>query len=254
MTIRVDSMYISPVKSLALQPIEGARLDKPGIAGDRAFYMIDANGKLFTQRDHFPLVQVRAEYDPANEQLRIRLPDGSAVEGAAEPGAAVDTIIWKRSVPAHEILGRFSEALSAFVARPLRLVRPDLAGSAFDGYPISICSIESLGALAKAANEPSIDGRRFRQNIYISGTTAHGEDEWIGGRVRIGTAVLSMKQRDERCVLTTRNPDTGEHDLNTLKIIASYRTDVVEEDVSFGVYCTVAEPGEARVGDEVAPL
>jgi len=50
--IPVQQMYIAPVKSLALTPIARARLDKPGIAGDRAFFIVDERGKLITQRDH----------------------------------------------------------------------------------------------------------------------------------------------------------------------------------------------------------
>ena len=73
-TIRIESMYISPVKSLALQRIEGALLEKAGIPGDRAFFIIDARGKLFTQREHFPLVQVRAHYDVAKDRLRLIFP------------------------------------------------------------------------------------------------------------------------------------------------------------------------------------
>ncbi len=42
--IRVQRMYISPVKSLRLMPVDRAFLDKPGIAGDRAFFIIDAQG------------------------------------------------------------------------------------------------------------------------------------------------------------------------------------------------------------------
>ena len=247
-------MYISPVKSLALQRIDGARLEKPGIAGDRAFYMIDAQGKLFTQREHFPLVQVRAQYDVAKDWLRLSFPDGTVVESSPEPGDLVETGFFAgRPVAGRVVRGPFAEALSDCAGQPLRLVCPDTRGSTFDGYPISMCSMESLQALALAANQDAIDGRRFRQNIYITGTTAHGEDEWIGGTVRVGAAVLRVKMRDERCVVTTRNPDTGDHDLNTLKIIASYRTDLPKE-VCFGVYCTVVEPGEARVGDEVVPL
>jgi uncharacterized protein YcbX len=41
--------------------------------------------------------------------------------------------------------------------------------------------------------------------------------------------------------------------MDTLKIIASYRTDQPKE-VNFGVYCTVIEAGGASVGDEVVPL
>jgi uncharacterized protein YcbX len=170
------------------------------------------------------------------------------------PGPATSTTGHaSRKIDAHLVGGGFSEALSSFAGQRVRLVRPDVVGTSFDGYPISMCSMDSLEALALAANEPSVDGRRFRQNIYITGTTPHGEDEWIGGRVRVGSATLNVKIRDERCVITTRNPDTGDHDLNTLNIIAGYRTDGPKE-VCFGVYCTVIEPGEARVGDEVVPL
>jgi hypothetical protein len=251
MTIRIDSMYISPVKSLALQRIDGARLEKPGITGDRAFFMIDASGKLLTQREHFPLVQVRAEYDVGGERLKLSFPDGATVDGTPDPGDAVETPFFGgRPVKGTVVRGGYGEALSEFAGQAIRLVRPDVRGSTFDGYPLSMCSLESLGALARAANETSVDGRRFRQNVYISGTTAHGEDAWIGGRVRVGSAVLAAKMADTRCVVTTRNPDTGEHDLNTLNIIASYRNET-PGDVCFGVYCTVIEPGEARVGDEV---
>ena len=65
------------------------------------------------------------------------------------------------------------------------------------------------------------------------------------------SGLLRVKVRDARCAVTTLSPDTGETDMNTLKIIASYRTDQPKQ-VNFGVYCTVAEPGEVSVGDEVA--
>ncbi len=35
---RIDRLYISPVKAQALAAVQRAYLDKPGIAGDRAFY------------------------------------------------------------------------------------------------------------------------------------------------------------------------------------------------------------------------
>jgi len=56
--IRIDRMYIAPVKALALTEVTRAYLDKPGIAGDRAFFIIDAQGELFTQREHAALVQI----------------------------------------------------------------------------------------------------------------------------------------------------------------------------------------------------
>ena len=69
--MRVQSMYISPVKSLGLAPIDRAFLDKPGIAGDRAFFIIDAQGAMFTQRVFGPLVQIRTSYDAESGSLEL---------------------------------------------------------------------------------------------------------------------------------------------------------------------------------------
>jgi len=252
--IRVDQMYIAPVKSLALCELTQARLDKPGIAGDRAFFLVDAEGRLFTQRQCAPLVQVRPAYDVATGELTLSFPDGSSVRGVPEPRDATSTRFFgEREVSGRAVTGGWSEALSEFAGRPVRLVRADTAGSSFDGFPLSLCSTASLEALAREAGVDAVDGRRFRQNLYVSGAAqAHEEDTWIGREVRVGQALLRVKMADARCVVTTRSPDTGETDLNTLKLIAHYRTDQPGE-VNFGVFCTVAEPGEARLGDAVEP-
>ena len=119
---------------------------------------------------------------------------------------------------------------------------------------MSLCSTASLEALRASSGEPSIEERRFRPNFYISGAAAHGEDTWIGGRVRLGgTAVVRVHMADPRCEMTTHNPETGERDMDTLKMIAAYRTDQPKE-ANFGVYASVETPGEIAVGDEVAPI
>ena len=134
----------------------------------------------------------------------------------------------------------------------LRLVRA--AKSAFDGFPLSLCSIGSLDALRASSGEPSIEERRFRQNVYISGASAHEEDTWIGGTVRLGgTVVARVHMADPRCTMITHNPESGERDMDTLKMITAYRTDQPKE-ANFGVYASVETPGEIAVGDEVAPI
>jgi hypothetical protein len=158
-----------------------------------------------------------------------------------------------RNVSGRVVTGDWNEALSAFAGQELRLVRADRAGTSFDAFPISMCSTASLDALAKAAGTDSVDGRRFRQNFYIEGASAHEEDSWLDRQVRVGSAVVNVKMRDSRCEVTTHSPNTGENDMDTLKLIASYRTDQPKQ-VNFGVYCTIAEPGEVAVGDEVAPV
>ena len=248
--IRIDHMYIAPVKALALAEVARAYLDKPGIAGDRAFFIIDAEGKLFTQRDHGSLVQIRPSYDAGTGELQLAFPDGRLVRGVPALGEPVSTAFWEgRPVEGREVRGEWNEALSEFASQPLRLVKTATRGSSFDAFPLSLCSTASVEALARAAGE-TVDGRRFRQNIYLSGAEPHQEDEWVGREVRVGQALIRVKMRDSRCAVTTHSPETGEIDMNTLKIIASYRTDQPKE-VNFGVYCTVVEPGEAAIGDEV---
>ena len=251
--IRIDQMYIAPVKALALAQVTRAYLDKPGIAGDRAFYIVDTGDRLFTQRDYGPLVQVCPAYDARTGELQLTFPGGRVITGVPELGAAVSTPFWGgRPVVGQVLRGEWNEALSEFAGLPLRLVKAVTAGSSFDGFPLSLCSTASLQALAQAAGQERVDGRRFRQNVYISGASPHQEDDWIGGEVRVGQALVRVKMADSRCVVTTHSPETGEVDLNTLKLIASYRTGQPNE-VNFGVYCTVVEAGEAAVGDEVIP-
>ncbi len=60
--IRVQHIYISPIKSLALASLDSAYLDKPGIAGDRAFFIIDAQNNMFTKRVYGLLVQLGTGY------------------------------------------------------------------------------------------------------------------------------------------------------------------------------------------------
>ena len=159
--MRVEAIYLSPVKSLALERVERARLGKGGFEGDRRFFMVDAGGKLFTQREHFPLVQVHASYDAAAERLELRFPDGSAVAGAAEgAGDALSIDFYgHRAVEGLPVPGAFSEALSSFAGRPVRLLRVT-RGAAFDGVPVSICSLESVHHLARVADVARVDERR----------------------------------------------------------------------------------------------
>src|ERR1700675_140124 len=142
--IRVDRMYIAPVKSLALTEVRRAYLDKPGIAGDRAFFIVSADGRLFTQRDHGPLVQIRAAYDVSRGELELAFPGGRALKGVPELGAAASTPFWsERPVEGQVVRGEWNDALSEFAGQSLRLVQATRAGSSFDGYPISLCSAAS---------------------------------------------------------------------------------------------------------------
>jgi glycine/D-amino acid oxidase-like deaminating enzyme len=112
--------------------------------------------------------------------------------------------------------------------------------------------LERLGREAGAA-EP-VDGRRFRMLFEIDGFGPHEEDEWIGGRLEIGEAVLALTGDVGRCVVTKTNPDTAEIDLDTLGTLAAYRPEGRTERLPFGVHGAVVQPGRVRIGDSVRPV
>jgi uncharacterized protein YcbX len=88
----------------------------------------------------------------------------------------------------------------------------------------------------------------------IDGVEEHEEDEWIGQRVAIGDAVVAPVGDVGRCLVTTKNPDTGETDLDTLKTLAEYRREGRTEPLPFGIHAAVVQPGRVRVGDAVRVL
>ncbi|HEY1331290.1 MAG TPA: MOSC domain-containing protein [Actinomycetota bacterium] len=250
----VSRLSVAPVKSLGLQHPERIRLEPWGVPGNRAFYLIDGDGRLFAGSKHGPLVRVGAAYDATDCHLSLRFPDGCLVEGRPEAtGAPVETDFYGRPVPGRIVEGPWAEALSAYVGRPVRLVRPDREGDANDVWPVSLLSIASAEELARRSGKPQpLDSRRFRMLIEMDGCSAHEEDTWVGRDVRVGGATLRVPGAIPRCVVTTQDPSTGVRDFATLKEISRYRV-VRNRNVPFGVYGEVLEPGDVRVGDPVEP-
>ena len=95
----------------------------------------------------------------------------------------------------------------------------------------------------------------FRMLFGLDGVDAHAEDSWVGRRVAFGDAVVRLRGLVGRCAVTTHDPDTGLPDLDTLRILTGYRSDVEsDEPLPIGVWGGVEQPGRVRVGDPVEPL
>ena len=69
-----------------------------------------------------------------------------------------------------------------------------------------ITSEASIQQACDWANIPA-DVRRFRPNIVLDGIGAFAEEDYP--RIRIGDVEFEMLDGCVRCVLTTRDPDTG---------------------------------------------
>ena len=248
--ITVAAIHVAPVKSAGLVSPERVIVELPGILEDRRFYIIDDAGQLVTQRQLGWLVQVKASYQVAPEHLQLTLPGGMLVEEGLVEGEQVSTRMWGRVTRGHVLEGDWGSALSQAAGVPLRLVRADQPGQCYDEFPVSVLSQGSLLQLGAVAGSDPFDARRFRPNFLLEGCQPHEEDTWLGRAIQIGDRLrLRMISPDPRCAITTHDPDTGQRDVDTLRLIMSYRPNPIA--AYFGVYAIVERPGEASVGDRV---
>jgi uncharacterized protein len=251
----VSLLSTTPVKGLALHHPESVRLERDGVPGNREFFLVDHAGRLFNSAKHGALVQIRAEYSngAGAERLSLRFPDGSVAEDEIRLGDPAPTNFWGRAVAGRFVEGPFADALSDYAGRHLRIVRADARGGAFDVDVVTLLSEASVEELARQSGTPGLDGRRFRMLLTLAGCEPHEEDTWSGRRFRVGSALLRIGGPVPRCVITTKDPDTGVRDFDTLREIKRYRG-VQDGDIDFGVYASVVEPGTVSLGDELEPL
>lgn len=253
----VVRISVAPVKSLGLVHPEGVELEAGGVRGNRRFWLRDESGALYAGKRDGSMMRIRPEWDEQSRRLALVFPDGARVEGVVEVGEPVEAELYKLPRASRRVIGPWEEAISTFVGRPLTLLWAD--EGAVDRTPrggsVSLVSRASLDKLREEAgvDEP-VDGRRFRMLFEIDGVRAHGEDEWLGREVRIGEATIAVNGDVGRCVVTSRNPDTGVPDLPTLATLAAYRREGQTEPLPFGVYGAVVTPGRVRVGDIARPL
>ena len=250
-------LSVTPMKGTVVHHPESARLTDDGIPGNRLFYIVDEWGELLSGTDFGPLVSIRAEHDATEERLTLRFPDGPEVVGAADAiGASEITDFYGRPVAAQVVKGPFAEALSSFCSKPVRLLRCDHDGDGNDVEPITLVSFDSVRDLAERGGfDGELDARRFRLNLELEGCAPYEEDTWAGRRVSVGEATIEVGGQVPRCAFTTKDPDTGEKDWNTLTHIARYRRRIGGRGgLPFGMYARVVTPGVVHVGDPVTPL
>jgi len=248
----IERISLTPVRTFRLSHPQQVELTERGAVENRRFLLVDGDrSRLRSSLTVWP-APVSADWDPGGEVLRVAV-DGESFEGSALPvGEPFVVESSERDVSVRLVEGPWNEALSRLYGSPVSIARPDGAGE-LQSAPVTLVSRASLERLEREAGRP-VDPRRFRMLFDLDGCAEHEEDTWAGRRVRIGDAVVRVGIGVGRCAVTTRDPDTGERDLDTLRILRSYRERLPDGEIPFGVYAEVEEPGIVRVGDEVTPL
>ena len=250
----VIALAVTPVKGTRLQPVQSLELTRTGARGNREFFVIDERDRMVNGKHVGELQQIVASFTPPH--LRLRFPDGTEISDAVQLGEPVSARFYSRSVEGRLLLGPFSEAISELAGRRLRLVHANGAVDRGARGAVTLISRASLEALAAAASVDEVDGRRFRMLLEVEGLSPHEEDEWVGHSARIGSsALVRFRGHVGRCLVTSRDPESGDIDLPTLDILRDYRGSAeTTEALPFGIYGEVLEPGVVYVGDVVREL
>jgi uncharacterized protein YcbX len=254
-SVVVSGLAITPVKATRLHQVPRIQLEREGVRENRRFFVVDERGRMVNSKRIGALQTIVADYSEDERTLSLTFPDGRVVSDRVRLGEPIDAQFHKTPVQVPLVQGPWSDAISDLAGQPLRLVESDRACGAVDRAadgPVSLISRASLARLAQQAGRSEVDGRRFRMLIEIDGVDPHAEDGWVGSAVRIGSALVAFKGHVGRCLITSRDPETGMVDLPTLDLLGAYRSGLgTTEPLPFGVYGEVREPGSISVRDAV---
>jgi hypothetical protein len=279
---RVVEVWRYPVKSMGGESLAQAAFGALGIPGDRGWALRDeAAGEMRGAKKLPVLMRCRARYDAepgagAVPPVTMTLPDGTTLRsGDADAAARLSALtgrsvtLWplqppectehyRRGLPDNPDMD--SELRQVFGRLPdeplpdLSTIPPEIfeytspLGTYFDLFPLHLLTTASLRALAAKTPGSAFDVRRFRPNLLIEpsdGAQGLVEIGWSGKTVRIGAATLSIVMPTMRCSMIAQAVD------ELAKDPAVLRTVVRDADQNLGVYATVSQPGEVRVGDAV---
>jgi len=255
---KVDSLWRYPVKSMRGEELDEAFAGFAGIYGDRLFaFKSSASPTGFpylTAREQRRLLQYRPHFRHPNKAARpVNLTEAEKM-GANPISADPSELMVNVETPDGKTLAVDDPALIDTLRadidqkHQLTLMRSERALT--DCRPVSIFSLQSA---LKLGDETGIqlDKRRFRANIYVDLTSGQGfaENEFVGRSLRIGSkVVVTILERDARCVMITLDPDTGEKTPAILKKVAQAHEGMA------GVYGAVLVEGMLHKGDTVELL
>jgi MOSC domain-containing protein len=238
--VRVLELWRYPVKSLQGQRLDAVDVGPQGLTGDRQWALFDRSTGFGLTARRVPDLLFAAGRLRADGDVEVVLPDGTVT--------ADDDVL-------SDWLGRPVTLRAAEAERgPRQYENPfEVGDDAEDGWDafegasgafhdssrirVSLVSTGTLGTW---------DRRRFRANVLLDGS---GEDDLVGGTVRLGGAVLDIGMPVSRCVMVTRPQPGGiGRDTGVLKTIHR------ERGSTLAVGALVPVPGRVAVGDTLTPV
>ena len=195
----VRRIYRYPVKSMLGELLEEAAVDEKGLAGDRAFAVVDAEQETVASaklpRRWSRLLEFRATYvePPALGEppppILITFPDGSTrrsddedIDGAlsATLGSPVRLV---SGVHDHTMPYQATDAEGSVIdtEKAGSIGRLGPADRFFDLSALHLLTTSTLEHLRELEPDADFDERRFRPNLVLDpGTPGFAENDWVG--------------------------------------------------------------------------
>ena len=256
----VESLWRYPVKSMHDEELDEIFAGFSGIYCDRFFaFRSSASPRGFpylTAREQHEMLRYRPRFREPDKAARpINLTEAENMPPGANPiFADREEMMIDVETPAGYTLAIDNPVLIDMLRNgiddkhQLTLLRSERAMT--DCRPLSLFAVQSARRLSEETGT-LVDKRRFRANVYLDLTSSDGftEDEFVGRSVRIGPkVVISILERDPRCMMIVLDPDTGEKAPALLKKVAQAHGGMA------GVYGAVLVEGTLRKGDSVELL
>lgn len=275
---------VFPVKSLGGFAVEQWPLTPEGLLYDRNWMLVLPNGRFVTQRQLPQMALINTAI--CGDQLmlsaaghgQVSLPLNSA-HGLTptEETPVFSATVWRDPCVVIEAAAEASNWITAVLKppHPLRLVamargqqRPQSQPERFgadnhtrfaDAAPLLLANQRSLEALNTeliGRDMNTVEMRRFRANVVVSGVPAFAEHELTHCR-RDDGLILQLRDRCQRCTIITVDPDRGiaAGDMEPYRTLATLNAmpDNPQSAV-FGVNATITLPagddcGMLAVGD-----
>jgi len=287
---RIAEVWRYPVKSMQGEAVDRVEVTASGLAGDRAWAVVDAAdgrvGSAKHPRKWGALLGCGAR--TVADGVEITMPDGTVVREGGDADAALSALLGRtvRLVPsgsganAYEGIWPDIEGLappqfiagsrSATAAAEADGTVLDLKlganapGTVLDVAALHILTRESLDALAALAPDAAVTVQRFRPNVVVewdipaaggsSGQTDFVEDVWARRSIQLGSVTAFGVMPTMRCIMTTLAQPGLAARPDILRTLAQHHRVKIGggQWACLGLYADVREAGTLEVGDAVA--
>ena len=253
---KVERIRLYPFKGFGGAEVEEARVSEAGtLEHDREFALHDGDSTI-NGKDTDAVHGFTTRLDTTSDELTVESPDGGTVTVEMSYEGARELTDW---------LGDDDRFGDATVKRDVPFGFVDRR----DRLPsVSVVSTATLREVASWFDGIDTDDvrRRLRTNVEVSGVPAFWEDRFVGEDApdfRVGDVRFEGAEPCARCVVPTRDPDTGETTEGFRETFVRRRRETLGDDAADDVFdhaytvtliARVAEDDRGsvvRVGDSV---